>query len=311
MSNLVSLFSGAGGLDLGFQMAGYNTVWACDTDQAAVDTFAMNHPPNVISKRSIVDVSGFQFTRFHGIEGVIGGPPCQSWSLGGAGRGARDLNGQLFDHYIRAISLIQPNFFVAENVPGLLSKRHSGAYEAIFNRLASLGYFVNGKVLNASNYGVAQDRNRLIIVGYRKDLGKVPSFPMPLDAKNTLKEALYQLPYHPVLSGRCESAYSPRYMSRNRTRGWYEQSFTIVASASQIPQHPSSPMLGSHGTFWFANGLSEAKRLSAMECARIQSYPDTYRWSVNTIAQAYRLIGNSVPPLLSKAIALHIKAELG
>lgn len=309
MINLVSLFSGAGGLDLGFQMAGYNTVWACDTDQAAVDTFAANNVQGVIVKRSIVDVGGHTFNQLKGVEGVIGGPPCQSWSLGGAGRGASDLNGQLFNHYIRAISTIKPKFFVAENVPGLLSKRHSGAYEAIIDRLASLGYLLNSKVLNAADYGVAQDRKRLIIVGYRKDLDRVPSFPKPLDAKTTLKEALYLLPSHPVLSMRCESSYSPRYMSRNRAKGWYDQSYTIVASASQVPQHPDVKMWQSLDKLWHFEGTP--KRLSALECARIQSYPDTFRWSVSNLAQAYRLIGNSVPPLLANVIARHIKAELG
>lgn len=233
---------------------------------------------------------------------------CQSWSVAGNNKGYDDPRGELFDHYVRAITQIRPKFFLAENVPGLLSCRHETAYNNILGRLKALGYLVEGKVLNAVDYGVPQDRKRLFLLGYRDDLGISPTFPKPLSIPRTLRDALRNLPHHPVLSGRCASNYSPRYMSRNRVRALHLPSFTIVASASQIPQHPDVVMVYMQDKQW--SFIGEPKRLSALECARIQTFPDSYCWDAVSLDMAYKMIGNAVPVELARHIALHIMGQL-
>src|SRR6056297_1950591 len=121
---LVSLFSGAGGLDLGFKLAGFNVIWANDVDKATWDTFEYNFPKTKLDKRSITNIPSSEIPNSIGI---IGGPPCQSWSEAGAQRGINDERGKLFFEYIRVLKDKQPLFFLAENVSGILHKKHGEA----------------------------------------------------------------------------------------------------------------------------------------------------------------------------------------
>lgn len=297
---LVSLFSGCGGLDAGFHKAGFQTVLAVDKDKAAAKVYELNYL-GVMRCMAIDKVSEYP----SGIVGVIGGPPCQSWSLAGNGRGVDDPRGALFMDYIKVIGGIKPEFFLAENVPGLVSKRHQSKYAEIHQALSDLGYLVKGRVLNSEEYGVPQERRRLIMVGYRKDLGIVPGFPTPLTIRHNLADALKGVPEHPVLSQRYQAPYSSMYKSRNRRRGWGQPSYTIVASASHVSQHPEgSRSVNGHFT-------SEPMRLSPMECARIQTFQDSWQWGDVSVVVAHRLIGNAVPPKLAYALAKNIKKELG
>lgn len=151
--NVVSFFSGAGGLDLGFKKAGFNVIWANEYDKSIWSTYELNHKNTTLDKRSIVNIPSSEVPN---CDGLIGGPPCQSWSEAGKSRGIEDKRGQLFFEFIRILSDKQPKFFLAENVSGMLSKRHSQALENIKNTFSECGYDLYFVSANASNYNVPQ-----------------------------------------------------------------------------------------------------------------------------------------------------------
>ena len=158
---IASFFSGAGGLDRGFENAGFEVVWANEYDKSIWETYEKNFPKTKLDKRSIVKIEPADLP--DEIDGMIGGPPCQSWSEAGALRGIEDHRGQLFFNYIDLIKAKRPKFFLAENVSGILAARHRPAFVKILESFAELGYNVSYSLLNANDYGVPQDRQRVII----------------------------------------------------------------------------------------------------------------------------------------------------
>jgi len=187
---IISLFSGAGGLDKGFEKAGFSTIWANEYDSTIWDTFEHNFPNTKLEKTSITKVISSEIPA---CDGIIGGPPCQSWSEAGAGRGIEDKRGQLFYDYIRILNEKKPKFFLAENVSGILHPKHQNAFSNILKEFKNAGYEVSSKLLNANDFDVPQDRLRVIIVGYRLDLGKKFEFPNPQKNKPVLKDAIGDL----------------------------------------------------------------------------------------------------------------------
>lgn len=343
--SVVSLFSGCGGLDLGFEQAGYDVRYANDIDPAVKETYELNHAGIRLDGRSIADVSPQELPE---AQGFIGGPPCQSWSLAGAMRGADDPRGRLFFEYIRLLEARRPLFFLAENVKGLLSTAHKQAFASILSTFKHAGYVVDWKLVNASAYGVPQDRERVIIVGYRDDLGKRFRFPrgspeqedtslpwvaaannVPAPRLRTLCDAIGDLPLLaiPALKGNhtngkaCQVAnheymtgdFSSRYMSRNRLRLWNQPSFTIQAGGRHAPLHPSSPPMHRVGPdeWVFEKGREgEYRRLSVRECARIQTFPDDFRFEYGPLSDGYKMIGNAVPVVLARVMAQSIAQDL-
>ena len=186
----ISLFSGAGGLDKGFKKAGFNTIWANEYDSTIWDTFEHNFPSTKLERKSITKVLSNEVPN---CDGIIGGPPCQSWSEAGAGRGIDDKRGQLFYDYIRILNEKKPKFFLAENVSGILHPKHQNAFSNILKEFKNAGYEVSSKLLNANDFDVPQDRLRVIIVGYRLDLGKKFEFPNPQKNKLVLRDAIGDL----------------------------------------------------------------------------------------------------------------------
>ena len=169
---VISLFSGAGGLDLGFHRAGFVTAVANEFDAKICPTFRYNFPNVNLIEGDIRTIEAGVFP-LH-VDGIIGGPPCQSWSEGGAKRGFNDPRGQLFLEYIRILETTQPYFFVAENVSGMLAPRHAQAVAAFmqsFENAGEHGYNVQLRMLNAKDYEVPEDRDRIFFVGFRRDLG--------------------------------------------------------------------------------------------------------------------------------------------
>src|SRR3989344_6277957 len=134
---ITSLFTGAGGLDLGFEKAGFDIVWVNEFDSSIWETLEFNFPKVKLDKRSIVDVPASEIPD---VDGIIGGPPCQSWSEAGAGRGINNKRGQLFYDYIRLLKDKQPKFFLAENVSGILHPKHKEAFENIIKEFENAGY---------------------------------------------------------------------------------------------------------------------------------------------------------------------------
>lgn len=322
---IVSLFTGAGGLDLGFEKAGFHTIWANEYDKTIWATFQYNFPKTKLDKRSVVDISPEEIPD---TDGIIGGPPCQSWSEAGAGRGINDSRGQLFNDYIRILKVKQPKFFLVENVSGILHPKHVKSFNGFIESFENAGYEVSWKLLDANDYNVPQNRLRVIIIGYRKDLKKKFEFPEPEKYKPVLKDAIWDLrlakpakdknktngdnltvPNHEYMNG----GFSTIYMSRNRVRSWNEPSFTIQAGGRHAPIHPKAPKMKfvSQNKRIFEPGHEdEYRRLSVRECARVQTFPDDFIFKYEDIVNGYKMIGNAVPVNLAYAIAKQIKKDL-
>lgn len=322
---IVSFFSGAGGLDKGFESAGYDVIWANEFDKGIWETYEKNFPHTKLDRRSIALIPS---TEVPNCDGMIGGPPCQSWSEAGALRGIDDHRGQLFFEYIRILKDKRPKFFLAENVSGILFKRHRQAFETILKSFAELGYNVTFGLLNANNYGVPQDRERVIIVGYQSCYG-IDFTPPPANVyKPNLKDAIYDLQKlvvpaldkgypnskakimnHEFLTG----GFSSIYMSRNRVRTWDKPSFTIQAGGRHAPLHPQAPEMEHVGVDKkrFVEGKEHLyRRLSVRECARIQTFPDDFEFTYRTVSDGYKMIGNAVPVEFARQLAEKIKADL-
>lgn len=321
---LVTFFAGAGGLDLGFSKA-FNIIWANEYDKEVWETYEKNHPHTELDRRSITEIKSDEVPD---CDGIIGGPPCQSWSAAGALRGINDKRGQLFFDFIRILEAKQPKFFLAENVAGMLLPRHKDALENIKEMFknAGQGYDLSFKLLNASEYSVPQDRKRVFFIGYRRDLQKNFEFPEPHDEKVTLEEVIWDLkdnavpakhgyyrnekewkiPNHEYLKG----GFSSIYMSRNRVRAWDEVSFTIQAGGRHAPLHPQAPKMEfiEQDVRRFVPGKEHLyRRLSVREFARIQTFPDDFIFHYKNVAAGYKMIGNAVPVKLAQVLAEKIK----
>lgn len=254
--NVVSFFAGAGGLDLGFEEAGFNVIWANEYDKDIWETYEKNHKNTTLDRRSIVNIKEDEVPE---CDGIIGGPPCQSWSEAGALRGINDKRGQLFFDFIRILEAKQPKFFLAENVSGMLLPRHKEALINIKEMFKNAGYELSFQLLNSSDYNVPQDRKRVFFIGIRKDLGFKFEFPTDTFEKIPLEEAigdltegvLPALEYNKTNGDQCVvpnheymiGGFSTIFMSRNRVRGWEEQSFTIQAGGRHAPIHPQAPKM--------------------------------------------------------------------
>ena len=326
---VISLFSGCGGLDLGFERAGFDIPIANEYDSTIWETFIMNHPKTKLIKGDIRKISETDFP--NDIDGIIGGPPCQSWSEAGALRGIDDARGKLFYDYIRILKNKQPKFFLAENVSGMLANRHKQAVENIIQTFKDCGYNVSITLVNAKDYGVAQERKRVFYIGFRKDLNIDFKFPKGSteDDKNKLclKDVIWDLKdtavpagkknYHnPVAVNNNEyftGAYSPIFMSRNRVKSWDEQAFTVQASGRQCQLHPQAPKMVfiAQNKREFVKGKESLyRRMTIREIARIQGFPDTFKFIYSNTDDAYKMIGNAVPVNLAYEIAVAIKSTL-
>lgn len=300
----VSLFCGAGGLDLGFHEAGFRTIWANDFNTDACETFRSWSDADVVCG----DIGKIDAKSIPDADIILGGFPCQGFSLSGP-RKLDDSRNTLYKHYVRIVREKKPLLFVGENVKGLLSMGGGEIIKAIVREFSDCGYRVQYRLLNARDYGVPEDRERIILVGIRKDLEwKAFDFPKPSSRRVTLKEALRDVPL-PSAKDVCNAPYSSRYMSRNRKRGWGDVSFTIPAMAKQVPLWPGSPdMVRLDGDHWkFGEGLT--RRLSFQEAAAVQTFPHQIKF-VGRLDSVYRQIGNAVPCKLAEVVGESVKSFL-
>lgn len=307
MANLsftvVSLFSGAGGMDMGFDHSGFKTIWANDIDLDSCKTHRTWSNAEVVCG----DIEKVLNNGVPRADVVLGGFPCQGFSLAGP-RIVDDQRNSLYRHFVRIVEQVRPYAFVAENVKGLLTLGGGSIFKAIKNEFQSKGYTLYYQLLNAADYGVPQDRFRVIIVGIRDDLGTSYQFPRPLNHRVTIHQAFEELG-EPCLSDICQAPYSSRYMSRNRRRDWNEVSFTIPAMAKQTPLHPSSPKMKKLGPDNWEFGEGNTRRMSWRECAAVQSFPSDMEFA-GELDSKYRQIGNAVPVRLAQAIANELYISL-
>jgi len=301
----VSFFCGAGGLDLGFEKAGFITLWANDFDSDSCETYRRHSSATVICS----DIRKIDSQNIPECDVMLGGFPCQGFSLSGP-RKIDDMRNTLYKEYVRLVKIKRPLAFIGENVKGLLTLADGGYINAIVSEFSDCGYDVYYQYVNAKDYGVPQDRQRIFIVGFRKDL-HVEGFTLPryTGKINTLADALAKLP-PPEKSDISYEPFSSRYMSRNRKRQWNEVSYTIPAMAKQVPLHPDSPDMVKIGTdLWRFGDGSETRRLSWQECAAIQTFPTDMEF-VGDLTSKYKQIGNAVPVKLAEQMASAVRKVL-
>ncbi|HSH62410.1 MAG TPA: DNA cytosine methyltransferase [Acidimicrobiales bacterium] len=330
----VSLFAGCGGLDLGAVRAGLDVIWATDIMPAAADAYAQLFPDAEFDLANVRDVRAFPKA-----EVVLGGYPCQPFSLGGARRPADDMRARLFREFARCVAVVSPLYFVAENVSGLCSlgaRRWLDEQVSLFAELGRYGYRVTAATLQAADYGLPQRRRRLFIVGVRGDLGLDYSFPPPThyrDPKPGQKQwgshgdAIAGLPIWPrgefyELDDGEGRNWPWYYMSRNRKARWDDPSYTVLANARHVTLHPAGPSMrlvwsnladGSKQRWEFTEEyehtdghperllLVRPRRLSWRECSVLQGFPPVFE-PLGRLAEKYEQVGNAVPPALSEAV---------
>ena len=320
---IVSLFAGCGGLDLGFEKAGFDVIWANEYDEAIHATYRQNHPNTTLNTSDIRTLTGYDIPD---CDGIIGGPPCQAWSEGGKGLGLEDPRGQMFWEFVRIVREKKPMFFLIENVQGILEEKHKESLDGFLKVLRDAGYNITYKLLNAAEYKIPQDRFRVFFIGIRNNLPNKFFFPDAVNSNHiTLKQAIGDIVESPryycneKVEGNHPSRmnhdvytgpYDSKYMSRNRVRGWNEVSFTMQAQARNAPQHPQAPKMtyisSSHRAF--AKGYEHLyRRLSIRECARIQTFPDSFQFLYSDVKDGYKMVGNAVPPRLAWYLAVQIR----
>lgn len=301
----VSLFSGCGGSDAGVIAAGFEVAMANDKLTYARDVYLQNHPETDYVVKDVRKIESFPDAEL-----LVGCYPCQGFSQGGVREPSAKIN-TLYLEFARALNVIRPKAFVVENVSGMVRKNFAHLLQDQFKVFAEAGYSVKADVLNAMDFGVAQERKRIFIVGVRKDLGVEYHFPVPTHGVGralpykTIAQAITDLPDWP------EGEFYARdfhwyYLSRNRRRDWNEVSKTIVANPRHMPLHPMSPALKKleHNVWVFEND-ARARRFTYREAARLQGFannfvfPDTPAGSLD---MRYKVAGNAVPPPLFESV---------
>lgn len=300
----VSLFSGCGGSDLGLRNAGIKAIWANDASEAACELYeAVTGTKRIIHHGDIASIKNFPAAEL-----LVGCYPCQGYSQGGR-RNDGDRINFLYRHFDRALRRIKPRAFIVENVDGMRFAQNAHLLRAQLTRFRLAGYSAAWKVLDAKEYGLAQDRRRLFIVGIRSSEKKRYIFPSPTHGPRTenpyetLKSKIWHL--RSALPGSFnEEPFHWYYLSRNRRREWNQQSPCVVAHWRHVGLHPDSPPLRKVANdHWEFSDDRFARRFSYLECAALQGFPDPYAFSVRTIEERFRAIGNAVPPPLFGVVA--------
>ncbi|MBS0646052.1 MAG: DNA cytosine methyltransferase [Verrucomicrobia bacterium] len=306
---VVSLFSGAGGLDLGFIKAGHEIVWANDNFPDAVKTYRKNIGDHIVCE----DISKIPSDQIPDHDILIGGFPCQGFSVANSKRGENDERNKLYLELLRVLVDKQPKFFLAENVKGILSLMKGAIFEMIISDFENAGYKIKYKVLNAANYGVPQKRERVIILGVRNDIQFDLEHPEPThsessslfnDKKNwvSIGEALKNIPEP-------EEGHS----LLNHTYSKFKLKFNGYLGNRAIDPTKPAPTVTARGDekggVVVLHHPNNHRRMSVRELALTQSFPIDYVFEGNN-SSAYRQIGNAVPPLLAFAIASIFPKEL-
>lgn len=318
---VVSLFSGCGGSSLGYELAGFEVIFAVECDKNAQLVYATNHPKTYLFSDDIKKLSiDFIFSKINLNPGELdlldGSPPCQGFSTAGK-RQFTDERNDLFLEYARILEALKPKTFIMENVPGMIKGIMKLKFKQILEKLISCGYVVKVAVLNAANYGVPQNRERLIFVGIRNDIGKTFKFPQPFSRQITVKQALADCPDYcdkPIIKEwqqralnllSCHSSTKEKQVVFRQTKG------TTGSAISMIILDPNKPCPTITKSEIAASGLihpNKKRYLNLSELKRLSSFPDDY-WFLNRESGIER-IGNAVPPLLIKAIAEQIKKDI-
>jgi len=290
---VLDLFAGCGGLSLGFESAGYETI-GFEMDTSASNTYNKNLIGNCYPIK--LDV-GFEYPK---AEIVIGGPPCQPFSVGGNQRGIEDSRDG-FPIFIDAVKKLEPKVFMFENVRGLLYS-NKWYFELVLKELRKLGYVISYRLLNAVSYGVPQNRERLFVIGHRTKF----EFPKSGLKKSTVGEAIGDLMYAFSDESKFLTPSMDQYIAK------YEKASSCINPRDLYPDKPARTLTcrnlaGATGDMQRVR-LQDGRRrrITINEAARLQSFPDWFEFTGNETAK-YNQIGNAVPPLLARHLALAIK----
>lgn len=297
---VVSLFSGAGGLDLGFKMAGNDIVWANDIYEDAVCTYRKNLGEHIMLR----DIHEIPSNEIPDCDIVIGGFPCQGFSVANTKRHVSDDRNGLYKQLLRVITDKKPKFFLAENVKGLTNLGKGEVFRIILKDFENAGYRVKYKIMNAADYGVPQIRQRVIIIGVRNDIRWEYEYPMPTNSK----DGADGLPAWISVGNVMDELPDPDKPNNvpNHTYSKYKLNINGYIGHRLLDPDKPAPTVTARGDdrggvviLPHPNGR---RRMSCRELASVQSFPVDYEFCGNN-SSVYRQIGNAVPPLLGYAIA--------
>jgi DNA (cytosine-5)-methyltransferase 1 len=298
---VISLFAGAGGMDLGFIRAGFEIVWANDNFPDAVDTYRKNIGHEIICE----DIEKIDLSQIPDADIVIGGFPCQGFSVANMNRREADERNILYKYFVKIVELKRPKFFVAENVKGLLNIAGGKVIERIVQDFSDAGYDVRYKLFNTATFGVPQSRERVIILGVRRDINVNINFPpQPTHARFpssglkkfiSIGEALKAIPDPDGVHTLINHEYSK-----------YKPKFNGYISNRKVDPDKPSPTITARGDgrggAMIMNHPHQLRRLSCREVATIQTFPLDFEFC-GSMTSIYRQIGNAVPPLFAEVIA--------
>ena len=325
----IDLFAGSGGFSLGFCDAGFENVFSVEYDHEICETYRYNFPKHNLIECDISkleDQTILDLVKDQRIDVVIGGPPCQGFSMAGnIGRQfADDPRNHLFKEFVRVVKLVKPKCFVMENVARLYTRLNGKTREEIKRHFEALGYAVEARVVCASDYGVPQNRHRVLFIGKQTENFMFPiSFPKKVDGPvKTIKDAIDHYP--PLNSG--ETSSIPNHEAMIHSEQMLEKMSYVKDGGGRddIPEKirpqkgdvrkyirydSTKPSICITGDMRKVFHYNQNRALTVRELAAIQSYPDSFVFLGSKIKQQ-QMVGNSVPPLLAKAIAEAIKEML-
>jgi DNA (cytosine-5)-methyltransferase 1 len=288
-----SLFSGAGGFDLGFVKGGHTILWALDNDEDSVATYKRNIGPHAMC----VDIRGVDFASLEKPDLIIGGFPCQGFSMANKFRNGNDDRNFLYRHFVRSLKELNPLFFLAENVKGILSLEGGSAIKVILKEFSESGYRVDLRLLNAVDFGVPQNRQRVFIFGIREDVQVSHIWPEPLknSALVTVGQALHGLP-EPNEPNNLLNHVCSKYKITNRN---------FVGCRTTDPNKPSPTIIARGNGKGGVNAIQHPnnhRRMTVREQALVQTFPIDFEF-VGSMSSCYRQVGNAVPVKLARAFA--------
>lgn len=313
---LVSLFSGCGGLDLGLVQAGYEVVWANDSEHWSCQTYKRNFGEH-IEEASIVDID---FSKVPDCDIMTGGFPCQDFSMISKRGGLDTDRGNLYKHFVRAVEVKRPKVFIGENVKGLLSANQGKAIEQIVKDFAGLGYTVKYKLCNFAKYGAPQLRERVVIVGIRDDIDYNFEFPEYTHNESnyiTAGEALrgvekvgHNNEHQKILDSTTEKLKlipeGKNFTAIPKDSPHYVKGMISHVYRRLHRDQPSTTIIAGGGGGTWGYHYEENRPLTNRERARLFGYPDNFIFE-GSITEVRRQIGNSVPPVAAKIFAEHLK----
>jgi DNA (cytosine-5)-methyltransferase 1 len=312
---ILSLFSGCGGLDWGFHQAGYNTVWANDINEWAVKTFTKNFGENIITQKNIEEIHPEKDTTIPNCDLIIGGFPCQDFSVVWKQPGLDGDRGNLYKHYLRFINAKKPKAFVAENVKGLLTANKGKAIKEIIKgfNTAGDGYMVKIQLYNFADYGVPQFRERVIIVGIRLDTGF--NFIHPAATHGEGRKNKYKTAGEALKNAERAADFDKEEIKiAEKTRKLLDR-IPEGGNFKDIPaddpeyvkgmishvyrriklDEPAKTIIAAGGGGTWGYHFPEPRPLCNRERARLQSFPDSFEFK-GSVTEVRRQIGNAVPP---------------